>query len=416
MNGSTMNSKAGVRAGMASSCNKTRLSNPLRDGFHMPAEWEAHERTWMLWPTRPDIWKASAGPGQAAFAAVAKAIAQFEPVTVGVPPGEEESARTLLGGDGVCITIVVIEQDDAWIRDTGPTFVVGGASESPNPRRGIRGVDWTFNAWGGEFGGCFSSWEKDNAVASTVLGLAGAQRYRANMVLEGGSVHVDGEGTLITTEECLLNHNRNPTLDRSDIEKCLRDYLGVELVLWLGQGVVGDVDTDGHVDNLLAFVRPGEVVLHWTDDITDPQHAVSSDALRRLEGFRDARGRRLKVHKCSLPGPLYTTEEDVSSLEIQPGSRKRSHGDRLAASYVNFYLANGAVILPGFGVPEDTAAVRLFKTLFPGRDVVQVSTLDIALGGGNIHCITQQQPLGSTMSSTFSSEEASTCDRVFTSV
>eukprot|EP00903_Cladosiphon_okamuranus_P012776 g11942.t1 len=375
----------------------THLSNPRLDGFYMPAEWEAHERTWMLWPTRPDTWKASAGPAQAAFAAVAKAIARFEPVTVGVPLGKEESARTLLDGAGVSISIVCIEQDDAWIRDTGPTFVVGGTrgsgkSPSQNTCRTIRGVDWSFNAWGGELGGCFSSWESDDAIASTVLGLVGAGRYKANMVLEGGSVHVDGEGTLITTEECLLNPNRNPTLDKSDIERYLRDYLGVELVLWLGQGVVGDVDTDGHIDNLLAFVRPGEVVLHWTDDIADPQYAVSSDALQRLEDFQDARGRQLKVHKCPLPGPLYTTKEDVSSLELKPGSRARSHGERLAASYVNFYLANGAVILPGYGVPEDEAAVRLFKTLFPGREVVQVSTRDIALGGGNIHCITQQQP------------------------
>eukprot|EP00903_Cladosiphon_okamuranus_P012777 g11942.t2 len=243
----------------------THLSNPRLDGFYMPAEWEAHERTWMLWPTRPDTWKASAGPAQAAFAAVAKAIARFEPVTVGVPLGKEESARTLLDGAGVSISIVCIEQDDAWIRDTGPTFVVGGTrgsgkSPSQNTCRTIRGVDWSFNAWGGELGGCFSSWESDDAIASTVLGLVGAGRYKANMVLEGGSVHVDGEGTLITTEECLLNPNRNPTLDKSDIERYLRDYLGVELVLWLGQGVVGDVDTDGHIDNLLAFVRPGEML------------------------------------------------------------------------------------------------------------------------------------------------------------
>ncbi|CAM9432832.1 unnamed protein product, partial [Hapterophycus canaliculatus] len=210
--------------------------------------------------------------------------------------------------------------------------------------------------------------------------------------LQGGSIHVDGEGTIITTEECLLNPNRNPTLTKSEIERYLRDYLGVESVLWLGQGVIGDGDTDGHVDNLLAFVRPGEVVLHWTDDTRDPQYPVSSDALRKLECFRDAKGRQLKVHKCLLPGPLYTSMEDVLSLERKVGTRDRVHGDRLAASYVNFYLANGAVILPGFGVPEDEAASRLFKAIFPDREVVQVNTLDIALGGGNIHCITQQQP------------------------
>ncbi|CBJ27089.1 agmatine deiminase [Ectocarpus siliculosus] len=373
-------------------------STPLLDGYHVPAEWETHERTWMLWPVRPDTWKESARPAQLAFAAVAKAIARFEPVTVGVPSSQLQSAQPLLDATG--IGIAVIEQDDAWIRDTGPTFVVGGTrSESSERQRGmrnVRGVDWSFNAWGGEFGGCFSNWDKDDAIASTVLGLVGADRYKANMVLEGGSVHVDGEGTVITTEECLLNPNRNPTFTKSEIEKHLRDYLGVKLVLWLGQGVTGDVDTDGHVDNLVAFVHPGEVVLHWTDNTEDPQHAVSLDALRRLEAFIDARGRQLKVHKCPLPGPLHTTEEDVSSLEHTLGSRERAQGDRLAASYVNFYLANGAVILPGYGVPEDEAAVRLFKAIYPEREVIQVDTRAVALGGGNIHCITQQQPVGAT--------------------
>ncbi|CAM9868104.1 unnamed protein product [Scytosiphon promiscuus] len=360
-------------------------------------------RTWMLWPTRPDTWKESARPAQLAFAKVAKAIARFEPVTVGVPSSHLQSARTQLDAAG--IEVVVVEQDDAWMRDTGPVFVVGGTgNQRSNAQqlrlRNVRGVDWSFNAWGGDLGGCFSTWDKDNAIASEVLGLVGADRYKAKMILEGGSVHVDGEGTVITTEECLLNPNRNPTFARSEIENNLRDYLGVESVLWLGQGVIGDSDTDGHVDNLVAFVRPGEVVLHWTDDTRDPQHAVSSNALRKLEDFTDAKGRQLKVHKCPLPGPLYTSKEDVESLERKAGTRERIHGDRLAASYVNFYLANGAVILPGFGVPEDEVASQLFKEIFPGREIVQVNTLDIALGGGNIHCITQQQPRGTIDSHT----------------
>lgn len=345
----------------------------------------------MLWPTRPDYWGSCARPGQMAFAGVANAIGKFEPVMVGVPPGHEHFAMSLL--DPSTTTVVPVEQDDCWIRDTGPLFVV---KEDPRGKGGrqLRGVDWSFNAWGGLLGGCYSTWEKDDMVASTVLRLTGARRYKSRMILEGGSVHVDGQGTLLATEECLLNPNRNPDLSRAEIEGFLRDYLGLELVLWLGKGIVGDTDTDGHIDNLAAFARPGEVILHWTDDVRDPQHAISLDALHRLETTVDARGRKLKVHKCLLPGPLYLSQDEVSALKTMSGSRQRKRGERLAASYVNFYLVNGAVILPGYGVPQDEAALRLFENIFPEREVVQVSTRVVALAGGNIHCITQQQPLG----------------------
>jgi len=214
-------------------------------------------------------------------------------------------------------------------------------------------------------------------------------------VLEGGAIHVDGQGTLITTEECLLNPNRNPGMDRSDIEAALRDYLGIELVIWLGQGVFND-ETDGHVDNLCCFVRPGEVALTWSEDRDDPQYGISRDALRRLAAARDARGRRLKVHKLPQPGPLHVTEGEAAGVETREGTRPRQAGDRMAGSYVNFYVANRRVVMPLLDPRYDARALRILRRIFPRREVVGVPAREILLGGGNIHCVTQQVPRGST--------------------
>ncbi len=360
----------------------TLQSTPAADGFRMPGEFEAHERCWMLWPVRPDNWRDNAAPAQAAFARVARTIGGFEPVTVGAPPDHLKRARSLLG-DGV--DVVAMEYDDAWMRDTGPCFLIDGE------RRRLRGTDWRFNAWGGESGGLYASWERDATVAGHVLSLVDCERYAPDLVLEGGSIEVDGEGTLITTEECLLNPNRNPQRSREEIERCLRDYLGVERIVWLGQGVHQD-ETDGHVDNLCRFVAPAEVALTWTDDPDDPQYAISRDAERRLLAGRDARGRRFTVHRLHQPGPLFMSEAEARGLKTAPGTKPRPAGDRLAGSYVNFYIANGAVVMPVFDDPHDDEAVRVMKGIFPQRRVVTVPGREILLGGGNIHCITQQQP------------------------
>jgi len=226
-----------------------------------------------------------------------------------------------------------------------------------------------------------------------VLEIGGRDRYRAPFVLEGGAIHVDGQGTLITTEECLLNPNRNPGLSRAEIERLLRRYLNVEVIIWLGKGVHLD-ETDGHVDNLCAFTRPGEVVLTWTDDRRDPQYEISHDAYERLKDARDARGRRLEVHKLAQPGPLVMTKSEAEGVDAAEGSQPRQAGARLAGSYVNFYIGSRRVVVPLLDERRDGAALRKLKRLFPGREVVGVPGREILLGGGNIHCITQQVPRG----------------------
>jgi agmatine deiminase len=354
---------------------------PARHGFRMPGEFEPHAGCWMAWPERPDNWRLGAKPAQDAFAAVATAIGASEPVTVGVSAAQYANARARLPA---AVRVVELSTNDAWMRDTGPTFVV-------DERGRRRGVDWVFNAWGGLDGGLYFPWDRDDAVAQKVLEIEGDARYRAPLVLEGGAIHVDGQGTLITTEECLLNPNRNPTLTREQIERQLRDYLGVETVVWLGRGVYND-ETDGHVDNLCAFVRPGELVLSWTNDKRDPQYAISRDAWERLMDARDARGRRFKVHKLVQPGPLRATAEEARGVDATEGTKPRRAGDRLAGSYVNFYIGNRRVVVPLLDRKRDGAAMRLLKRLFPRREVVGVPAREILLGGGNIHCITQQVP------------------------
>ena len=362
---------------------RTLDSDPRRDGYRMPGEFEPHSGCWMLWPERPDNWRLGAKPAQQAFVAVATAIAGSEPVSVGVSAAQYANARRLLPG---AVRVVEISSNDAWMRDVGPTFIV-------NDRGGVRGVDWQFNAWGGLDGGLYFPWDKDDAVAQKVLEIEGRDRYRAPFVLEGGAIHVDGQGTLITTEECLLNRNRNPGLTRDEIEDLLRRYLGVEAVVWLGKGTYMD-ETDGHVDNLCAYVRPAEVVLNWTDDRNDPQYESSREAYERLKEARDARGRRFKVHKLVQPGPLLTTAEEAAGVDSAEGTKRRQAGDWLAGSYVNFYLGTKRVVVPLLDRKRDGAALRKLKSLFPRHEVVGVPGREILLGGGNVHCITQQVPAG----------------------
>jgi agmatine deiminase len=368
---------------------RTLNTTPAADGFFMPAEFAPHSGCWMLWPERPSNWRLGAKPAQAAFAAVATAIATGEPVTVAVSQGQFLHARSLLPD---AIRVVELSSNDAWMRDVGPTFVVNGTGEA-------RGVDWRFNAWGGISAGLYFPWDQDDLVARKVLEIEGRDRYRAPFVLEGGAIHVDGEGTLITTEECLLNPNRNPHLDKGQIEILLHEYLGVTNVIWLGKGVIDD-ETSGHVDNLCCFVRPGEVALTWTDNKRDRQYEVSRDAYERLMEARDARGRRIKVHKLPQPGPLYRTPEEASGIDTVDEGSPRSAGERLAASYVNFYIGNSTIVMPLLDPKRDREAARILTGLFPKRRVIGVQAREILLGGGNIHCITQQVPrAGSTPAS-----------------
>ena len=347
----------------------------------MPAEFERHAGCWMLWPERTDNWRAGAKPAQGVFASVAEAIAASEPVTVGVSAAQFLHARASLSSR---VRVVELTSNDAWIRDCGPTFVV-------DARGRRRGVDWTFNAWGGLAGGLYFPWDRDDEVAQKVLEIEAADRYRTSFVLEGGAIHVDGQGTCLTTEECLLNPNRNPGLGRADIEEVLRRYLGVSTVIWLGAGVHLD-ETGGHIDRLACFTSPGQVVLTWTDDRDDPQYEISQDAYRRLRKARDARGRSLTIHKIHQPGPLYMTAEEAAMIDARPGTHARRTGDRLPASYINFYVANRHVVMPLYDKRRDRAARATLARLFPTREVVGVATREVLLGGGNIHCITQQVP------------------------
>jgi agmatine deiminase len=362
---------------------RTLARTPSADGYHMPAEFEPHAGCWMLWPERPDNWREGARPAQRAFAAVAAAIAQFEPVSVGVSGARFTEARALLDSS---VRLLEMSHDDSWMRDVGPSFVVNG-------RGGVRGVDWHFNAWGGLNGGLYFPWDQDDLVARKVLEVEGRDRYRAPLVLEGGAIHVDGQGTALVTEETLLNANRNPQLTQAQVEQYLRAYLGVSHVIWLGRGVYND-ETDGHIDNLACFVRPGEVCLTWTERARDPQRAISRDAWERLHDARDARGRRLKVTRLPMPGPLTMSASEAAGLAPHEGTKPRAAGERLAASYVNFYIANGGIVMPLLDARTDQAAARVLKRLFPGRRVVGVRAREILLGGGNIHCITQQVPRG----------------------
>jgi agmatine deiminase len=359
----------------------TLASRPTRDGFRMPAEFEPHDGCWLLWPERTDNWRLGAKPAQQAFAAVASAIARSEPVTVGASSRQYAHARAALPPP---VRVVELSSNDCWMRDVGPTFVVDAKG-----RR--RGVDWRFNAWGGLDGGLYFPWDLDDAVAQKVCEIEGADRYRAPFVLEGGAIHTDGQGTLLTTEECLLNPNRNSGLTRDRIEALLAQYLGIETVVWLGRGVHRD-ETDGHVDNLCCFSAPGEVCLTWTDDRRDPQYEVSRDALERLSAARDARGRRLKVRKLVQPGPLHMTAEEAAGVDHVDGTEPRRSGARLAGSYVNFYVANRHVVMPLLDAKRDAAAAAVLKRAFPTREIVGVPGREILLGGGNVHCITQQVP------------------------
>ncbi len=368
-------------------------------GFYMPAEFEEHEGCILIWPTRPGSWPYGGKAAQKAFCEVIEAIAESERVyllvdrehfseaeaTVAERFGKEQSGRT----KSIIIDNVILvemESDDAWARDVGPTFVVNNNGERV-------GINWEFNAWGGTVDGLYPHWDKDDLVASRFCKVVGDAVFDAHpFVLEGGSIHSDGEGTIITTEACLLSLGRNPGMSKETIEEMLCCTLGAEKVIWLPNGIYND-ETNEHVDNICAFVAPGEVVLAWTDDENDPQYAMSQACLKVLEEQRDAKGRKITVHKLPIPKePIVIREEDLQGYEFEEGEDVREVGERLAASYVNFYIANGSVVVPQFGDENDKKILEILSKIFANRKVVPIEARDILLGGGNIHCITQQIP------------------------
>ncbi|WP_225764627.1 agmatine deiminase [Inquilinus sp. Marseille-Q2685] len=337
------------------------MTVPASLGYVMPAEWEPHSRCWMAWPCRDEVWGEQMDAARTAYADVARAIAEFEPVTMVCNPADVAEASLTLG-NGTPIDVVSMEIDDSWLRDSGPTFLLD--------RNGhLAGAHWRFNAWGQKY----QPYSRDAVVAKRILKHVGARRFRAPFVLEGGAVHVDGEGTVLTTEQCLLNPNRNPDVTKAQVEQNLRDWLGVSTVIWLPEGLEDD-ETDGHVDEIACFVRPGVVLALSTDDKSDGNFDVLQTNLDILRSAKDAKGRPLQV------------------IEVPQPARQEHKGKRLSLSYINFYIANGGVVMPAFDVAEDERAFRIIRDAFPNRRVVQVHARDIFLGGGGIHCITQQQP------------------------
>lgn len=358
-------------------------STPKADGFYMPSELSEHKCTYLLWPERPDNWRDGAKPAQKAFRQVVETIAKYEPVVLGV---NQSQYSHVLGMNMKNVQVVEISNNDSWIRDTGATMVINGKGE-------MRAVDWGFNGYGGLFNGIYFPWDLDDMIAAKMANIEGVDRYRTDdFVLEGGSVHSDGEGTLLVTEETLLDEGRNPGKSKEEIEKYLLDYCGGEKVLWIPYGIYKDEDTNGHVDNICQFVAPGKVVLAWEDNPDDPQHERSVKALEYLESETDAKGRKLEIVKIHVPNVVTITKEESEGVDVVEGTFPRNEGDRLPASYINYYNCNGAIILPIFNDPHDTDAIRTLQELFPDRKIEPIYAREILLGGGNIHCITQQVP------------------------
>ena len=336
------------------------MTTPAAEGFTMPGEWERHTRCWMAWPCRPETWPDGAfDAATAAYTDVARAISRFEPVTMVCDPADVADA-SLACGPGV--EILPLPISDSWIRDTGPSFVTDGKGR-------LAGIHWRFNAWGGNYPDC----AKDQQVGRLMLEHLGLRRFGAPLVMEGGSFHVDGEGTLLTTEQCLLNPNRNPNLGKAEIEELLKEHLGISTVIWLGEGYQDD-ETDGHIDEIALFVKPGVVMAITTDDPGDANFKAFQDNLDRLKRARDAQGRELEV------------------IPVRQPARRDENGVRLTLSYTNLYIANGGIVMPAFEDSADDEAFRIVRRAFPDREVVQIPALDIVRGGGGIHCITQQQP------------------------
>jgi agmatine deiminase len=358
-------------------------STPRADGFRMPGEFEPQKQIFMIWPERPDNWRDGGKPAQKAFARVAEAIYHFEPVTMLVSYEQYQTARNALSAG---IRVVEMSSNDAWVRDCGPTFVV-------NDKGQTRGIDWEFNAWGGLVDGLYFPWDCDNQIAQKICEMERIDTYHTDgFVLEGGSIHTDGAGTVMTTEMCLLSEGRNPHLSKKQIETMLMEYLNVQKVIWLKDGIDPE-ETNGHIDDVACFIRPGEVACIWTEDKDSPFYATCQQTYRELSVAKDAQGRNLKVYKLIMPKLTVTLGADFAIDKVE-GTIPRGEGDICIASYMNFLIVNEGVIVPQYGDTNDTLALQQIKKMFPDREVVGVDTREIVYGGGNIHCITQQQPAG----------------------
>ncbi|HEU4681354.1 MAG TPA: agmatine deiminase family protein [Gemmatimonadales bacterium] len=346
------------------------MTTPAELGYRMPAEWEPHRGTWLSWPHKEASWPGKFDPVPAIFARMVRHLADNEEVHINVagPPMEQEVRRLLAdsGAGSGNVFFHYIPTNDAWCRDHGPMFL--NAEEDGRTSQAI--VDWKFNAWGGKY----PPYDLDDVVPTRVAEELGVPAFHPGIVMEGGAIDVNGRGTLLTTEACLLNPNRNPQLERGEIEQYLRSYLGVSQILWLGEGIVGD-DTDGHVDDLTRFVDATTVVTVLEDDPADENYEPLHANLERLRGMTDQAGRPLNIVPLPMPRPLW------------------HDGRRLPASYANFYIANGILLLPTYDPEPDEQARGVLQNLFPDREVIGIDCTDLVWGLGAFHCVTQQWPL-----------------------
>lgn len=356
-------------------------STPKADGFRMPGEFEPQAHVWMIWPERPDVWRDGAQLGQKAFVETAAAIAQFTPVTMLTSAGQMANARAQLPKS---VALLQMANNDSWCRDSGPSFIV-------NDQGKLRAVDWQFNAYGGYEEGLYIPWEADDQIPAQLANHLGIDRYRAPIVCEGGAIHVDGQGTLLTTPDCLLNPNRNPHMSQAEVEQALSDYLNLEKIIWLRCDV--EEETDGHVDQLVTFAAPAEVIILWTDDQHNDYYDIVHEAYETLSTTTDAQGRNFEIHKLPLPEPMYLTAEEAAGIAQVDGVYPREAGMPIADCYTNFLITNGGIIVPTFDQPKaDRLALSLLSEVFPKHKIVGVPSREIGIGGGLIHCITQQQP------------------------
>ncbi len=340
---------------------------PAELGFRMPAEWEPQDGVWLSWPHKYSTWPGHFRRIPSVFAGIVAQISRFENVRINLASPLRKRARSLVekaGADMSRVTFYNHPTDDSWCRDHGPIFV-------KNDRTGeVAITDWKYNAWGDKY----PPYRKDNLIPPRIARALGMRRFEKKMVLEGGSIDVNGKGLLLTTEACLLNPNRNPDLTKDQIEQNLRDYLGVKTILWLGDGIVGD-DTDGHIDDISRFFAEDGIVTVVEPNTRDANHRILVENSERLESLRTPKGGKFRIVELPMPKPAYC------------------EGQRLPASYANFLVINGAVLLPTFQQPKrDAQAAEILGACFPGREIVGIDCLDLVWGLGTLHCISQQQP------------------------
>ncbi len=342
---------------------------PRGRGFRWPAEWEPHEATLLAWPHDPTTFPTGVEHAEDVFATFAATISRGELVhlLVNDEAMEQRAAAKLIEAGAEDVQLHLLETADVWFRDYGPITLVKPKGKKHHTRMAM---DFTFNAWGGKYEELLA----DDTVPVRLQDELGIELLGTDLVLEGGSIEGDGEGTVLTTEQCLLNPNRNPDLDQASLEEALGLFLGTDKVLWLGEGIAGD-DTDGHIDDITRFVGPGRVVTAVQPDTSDPDHAPLAANRERLRSMTDARGRKLEIIELPMPMPLTTAS-----------------GDRLPASYANFYICNHAVCVPTFGSANDDRALEVLAACFPEREVVGIRSEHLVHGLGTLHCITQQVP------------------------